>query len=319
MRLFWQLMILRAPEDGSGGASAGADSGGAAPSGDTGGSASASADPSPAAGGSEPSPAPAPASDDIFEFPSDVIDDGLAAEEVESIAPTPAPAPPSQDPAPAPAAAAPQVTEPQAPSAPTGTTPPSLTPADPMAIARVMRENEPALVEHLAQTEFALSPEDIQGLEEDAVAYTPKLLARTYVRMQQNMMAQLARVVPAMLTAHQEVSKRSEKSENAFFERWPGLKKEEFLPEVRRAAQMYRRMNPQASREEMIDELGQILSIKLKVPLTGVPTPRPAVPNGQPRAVQTTPPFRPAMGGPAAVPTPQEADPWAGLGQDFEG
>lgn len=322
MRLFWQTLILRAPEGETGAAPSASggepSSGSPTPSGDSGGSgAPAAASPEPTAP-STPS-SPAPVSDDVFEFPADVTDEGYTDEEV-VLQPEVPQQPVTQPEVPpvAPQAVAP--TTPEVPAAPTGTAPqqPSLTPADPMGIARVMRENEPALIEHLAQTEFALSPEDIQGLEEDAVSYTPKLLAKTYVRMQQNMMAQLARVVPAMLSAHSEISKRSEKSESTFFERWPGLKKEEYLPQVRQAAQMYRRMNPNVSKEEMIEELGQILSIRLKVPLTAVPSPRPTAPQGQ-RPVHTSPPFRPAMGGPASVPSQPESSPWDGLGQDFEG
>lgn len=319
MQLFRFLpMIYRNAEDG-GGAAPSPDAGAASPSGDVGGTPS-----SPDVGSATPSEPASPASPsaDDFSFPSDMDDDTFLAEEPAlepevPVAPV-EPAQPVAPAAPAPAAAAPA--SPQVPQGPTEPQQPTLSLADPMSIARVMRENEPNLIEHLAQTEFALSPEDIAGLEEDAVAYTPKLLAKTYVRMQQNMMAQFARVIPAMITAHSEITQKSAKSEEGFFSRWPGLNKDEYRSQVRHAAQVYRRMNPQATKEEMVEELGQILSIRLKVPLTAAPSPRPAAPNnGMQRPVQTTPPFRPAMGGPAAPPSPQAADPWAGLGQETEG
>ena len=110
MRLYWQTLILRAPE-GETGASTPAPAGDAptssAPSGDSGGSsADVSSSPSPSVE-SAPAPASVPASDDIFEFPSDVTDDGFADEEVvlqpqvpqepvqqpEGVPPAPAPAP----------------------------------------------------------------------------------------------------------------------------------------------------------------------------------------------------------------------------------
>lgn len=263
---------------------------------------------------------------ELFDFGVDSDGNPLEAEELEPIVTDVQPATTPQEAAPPPAS--PQATTPQQPAPQTPQEPspeaseprPSFTPADPISMARAMAANEAAFVEHLAQTEFALTQEDIQGLEEDAVSYTPKLLARTYMKMQLNLMGHLARVVPAMIQAHNQTTSQNSERETSFYAKWPDLNKKEYKDTVQRYARAYRSANPQASFEQMTEELGPMLMALLKINPSA-----PAAPasGAQPRSrtTATHPPFRPAMSGPSSPPPPQVDDPWAGLdpAQDYDG
>ena len=85
---------------------------------------------------------------------------------------------------------------------------------------------------------------------------------------------------------------------------------------------MYRQANPQATREQMIEELGPMVMIAAKVQ----PRPPGQQPNGGAGAPMTRQatggrppsPFKPAMGGPAAPPTPADDNPWQGLAPSDE-
>jgi hypothetical protein len=178
-------------------------------------------------------------------------------------------------------------------------------------MAEALMQNEPALLDHLAANEFKLSQEDIEALETDAPAYIPKLLARVFLKSQQSALRQMANIVPAMMQKMTEVTKRNTENENKFFSRWPNLKADQHGDTVRRLARTYRQMHPQASLDQMIEDLGPIVMITAKVPLT------PAAPNGSGHAPSGSPPpaFRPALSGSVSPPQPTDpnADPWGGL------
>lgn len=213
---------------------------------------------------------------------------------------------------PAPAtAAAPAAAEPPAAAPPTGPQEP-LSLAEPERIGQALAANFDTLVQHLAQNQFKLSEQDLQALETDAPAHIPTLLARVYLQTQQNMYQQLGRVIPHMVSKQMQTLKRNMENEGAFYGAWPSLDRTKHGAIVQRAAVMYRQMNPQASREQMIKDLGPIVMQAAGVPLT-------AMSNGQqpPQVPQTRvpqPPFRPALPGSVGSPPSVPDSEWAGLG-----
>lgn len=333
--------ITLAPEGvvGGGGSSPSPSAPSAAPSGGQAGSEGTSGAPDSGAGGGSPSPAanppepsPAPTSpepgtteggDGAFpDFGGFNTDEGAD----DDILPAAA-APASGDPAVPPAQPTPQVpaaepsapppsAEPPAPTpqAPTGQQEPSPppSPAEPGRIAEQLAANEANLIEHLAAGDFALSKEDLEALEADAPAAVPKLLARTFVRAQVGALRQMQQIVPAMIQGQMRVMRENWKNEQAFYKRWPDIDAVKHGPLVARYAQMYRQANPSAPMSQMIEELGPMVMVAGKI------TPAPTPVNGAPLAIrppQPTP-FKPAMGGPASPPQPQEVNEWAGMGQD---
>lgn len=191
----------------------------------------------------------------------------------------------------------------QAPGPQDATSP--LLPAEPGRLASLMAQSEPQLVNHLAATAFQLSQEDLQALETDAPGHIPKLLAKVYLRSQVNMMQQLERYIPAMLQRYAETAQKVSANEGKFYQRWPDIKQAQHGELVRRYAQVYRASNPQASMEQMIEDLGPMVMMAARI-----------VPQPQPNGGMRTPPagFRPAIGGSMAAPPPQtEQNPWEGL------
>lgn len=219
-----------------------------------------------------------------------------------------------------PAAAVPATGQQEPPSAVAPSAPQAvLDPADPMSLAAAMANEEPAMIEHLAQSVFKLSPEDIEELETNVVVAIPKLLAKAMVKMQQSNLMYLGRSLPAMLQRREAIIQRNAKNQSKFYEKWKDLKPEVHGDLVNRYGAVFRQMHPSATLEQMIDELGPMVMMAARVTPTvsapvaaaGTVVAPPAPTNG----VRPPPasPFVPAMGGAGS---PSLADP-AQLGPDW--
>lgn len=258
-------------------------------------------------------------SSDVMDFDSifgDGSDNAGAPEGDAKAKPSAQAAPPAVEasvPPPVPPQAQPQATPAPSPQAATSQPPPSaqaegaasLDPANPAAIAQALRDNEQAAIDHIAQTMFQLSREDVEALETNAVDVIPKLLARAVVRSQQMFLESMSRSVPAMMGRQVEALRRNAAGQNKFMARWPQLREHSEL--VNRLAITYRQMNPRASLDQMVEELGPIALMTAKLPLqppgqpqNPVAQPGPAAANGV-RPPQPSP-FVPAMGGPGQSP-----------------
>ena len=340
------IEILLAPEGGSAGAGAStsAPSGGAGPSGGAPSSGAPSSAPSshpnitPTSTPVTPAPSPSPAPSStpapgegvsVGEGPSvsqEAFDFGTLFGEDPFVTPAPSPPPaaPQVPPAPPPQAVVQQpevVAQPVASPSPVGTPQePSpqqvLSPAEPQKIADALMANEPAILDHVAKTLFALSPEDVEGLETNAAEMVPKLMARSFVKAQHNMLTQMGKIIPAMIQRHNAVNKAHLESEGKFYDRWKdtGLSKAKHQGIVDKYAQLYRKANPSASLEQMIEDLGPMVVMAAKIP------PASAQPNGsvgvspmarRPTSPQPTP-FVPAIGSPGVGNLNQEEgdQPW---------
>lgn len=263
-----------------------------------------------------------------FDFDA-IFGDGFFNEPAEKVAPPPVVAPPAPAPEPPvaltsqPAQAAPQ--EPAKPAAaqPQPGEPQALKfdPSDPMSVANAMQENRDAYIQRLAQTQFALSPEDMAALEADVTTAVPRLLARVYVDAAIGQMAQIAKSVPLMVQKHLEVSAARTQSENEFYSKWPQLDRKQHHELVNKYAVDLRRMHPDMSTEEMMNRVGPLVMMQAGIPFAtpgsanapgtsqppaGVPRPQVTVQqNGKAVQVPQPAPFVPAPPGVAgAVPIP---------------
>jgi hypothetical protein len=261
--------------------------------------------------------------------------DGLSPPE--GVKPEPKPTQPAQVEPAKPAVVAPEPAKPDAtatpaPTEPTSPTPgqtpqPNLDPYDPGTLAAHLAQNEEQVVQALADSQFKLSDKDVEALEADTVGTIPRLLARTAVVMQKNFLMQMANIVPRMVQAHGEVTKRHGEAVGEFYGRWPDIEKAKGQQIevgghklsvdqlVTRYATVYRQMNPTASRQEAIEAVGPMVMMAAKInpsASTTAPTTRPATPmapNGS-RSPQPAPfvPAGPASGG-AIQTTPSQLSP----------
>lgn len=204
------------------------------------------------------------------------------------------------------------------PSSPQETTP-SLSPSDPDALARALIQHEAAAIEHLAESAFKFSPEELTALDTDVIGTLPKLMAKVMVKSQQMFMKNLSQIVPAMLDRHATTTAKSKENEDAFFSAWPQLDRTKHSDVVARFARVYRGANPTATREQMMQDVGLMVATHLKLPLQATPngngthvTPSvPAAPRVQPS------PWQPAGATPGLGATPTD-DPFGYLGKHMD-
>ena len=202
--------------------------------------------------------------------------------------------------------------------APQGVTSPLPTHAEPGKIADALFQNRDAIIDHLAATQFKLSQAEAEALETDAVGAIPKIMARVFVEAQTAAMRQMQQVIPAMTSRISELNKRNDENAAKFYARWPDLKADLHGDAINRLARTYRQMNPQNTLDQMIEELGPIAMMTLKVQpgAVGHPVVNGGLPPGAPPR-RPPAPFRPAGAGPGGPSPVSSADPWSGLGGDY--
>lgn len=342
------LPVFQAPD--APGASSSAPSGGSEPStsGATPSSApSSSSSPAPTTPSATPSAEPqatpdaGDGADSSFEFmfspeggdPTNILGDlGLSPPEPKPQEPKPT-QPPSAEPpkpaatAPEPAAPAPTATPaPTEATSPTAATQPNLDPFDPGQLAQHLEQNQEQVVQYVADNLFKLSDKDVEALESDVVGTIPKLLARSFVAAQQNLLMQMSRIIPNMIQRHGEVTKQHNEAVNEFYTRWPdigkakdqrvaiGDKQVAVADLVKQYATVYRQMHPQASRQDAIEAVGPMVMMAAKlVPSAAAPQspaqrPSPMAPTGASGRPPQPSPFTPAgpsAGGAAPTTVPQ--------------
>lgn len=238
------------------------------------------------------------------------------AAQPQQLAPAPAPQAPATPAAEVAPVAAPS---PQGPDAAASASP-HLDPADPIAVAHALSQNEQAAIDFVAANTFKLTPEDIEALESDVVGTIPKLLARGFVKAQHNMLTQMGRIIPMMIQRHQQVTQRNSEHETKFFGRWPDLKPEAHGNLVRSYGAVYRKMHPNASTDDMIEALGPMVMMAAKVvpttPQAGAPvaaSPLLANPMANGSRPPQPQPFLPALGGGGAVQQQEVEEPWMAI------
>lgn len=210
------------------------------------------------------------------------------------------PAATTPEPGKQPTTATPAPTEAASPTQPQTTeAQPNLDPYDPGTLAAHLAQNEEQVIQHVADNVFKLSDKDVEELESNAVGTIPKLLARTLVTAQRNFLMQMANLVPRMIQAHGEVTKRHSEAEGEFYSRWPDLKKDQSITVagkpttvnqlVMQYASVYRQMNPQASRKDAIEYVGPMVMMAAGVTPSTQP-PAQSAPVASPMTNGTRPP-----------------------------
>lgn len=333
---WWKQSTRMFFDNGSDGAASGgsasSSSGGSAPSGGDAGGAVPSTSPAgdgggtttPASPASDPgstAPATTPSAPDANPWEALGGADDLDYLEVPPAVVPPAVVPPAPVPVVPPVVVPPVATPPaQTPVAPAEAPPAAapLSPSDPVSIANALEQNRNEVMAHLAQTKFALSPEDITELETDVVAAVPKIMSRVFLEAQMSMQKFLAQALPGMMKQYSTVTQANNDAETKFFDTHKELdiKNPQHRSTAIRIASIYRKANPTIPLEQLIREVGPMVKMALGVNAQTPVAATPAQIPGQPRGGTG---FRPAVnGGGGSSPAPAEQSPWAGLGQNFD-
>lgn len=220
-------------------------------------------------------------------------------------APQPTPPPPTP-PAPSPAAAPSAGATPTVP-APAATPPEELppfsvelgTPVNPSAPAATPpgRLTPEQLVAQLAQS-YQLDEQTREAWLDNAPEVLPKLLAQQHVRVAKEILGTLQKVLPGIVGNLVKQGSTRQNFTQAFYKRWPTLRSHHKA--VEQAIRVQRSVNPGATLEELIEQVGLTVSVMNKLPIEGVTPPAVSAP-GAPA------PFTPAAPTGAAPAAPAKS------------
>lgn len=316
--------------DAGGGSSASSPSAPSSGGGDSGGSSGAPAEP--AATSSEPASDPwaglgqTSFEPETVEVP--VAPPAPAVPNPEAVPPVQPPPAPQQQPALAQPPAPAQQVQPPGPQAqqqpqmePQAAPMPSV--ADPMELAAFMVDpkNLPQVIDYAAQQYFQLSDEDVKAIETDVVTALPKLMGRVHAQAVASAMRFVGQSVPQMYERLTKTSKANTAAQDKFFEAGGKTLDRNNPKHVETAAQvvsMYRRMNPNATMEQVIQMCVPMVHGALGMQyVPGAVSPAPSQPV-QPNMRPVAQAFQPAIPANGAPPQPQAPGPYDGLGRAFE-
>lgn len=278
---------------------------------------------------SSPSHPASSGAQEAFDF-SAIFQD--SPDESQAIVQPPAQVPPEVPP-PVPPPATPAAQTPQAaPAKPeSGTPAPPPTPQAPQAaeldrydpgmLSQHLASNEAQALEYVAENVFKLTPQEIEALETNVVETVPKLLAKVFVKSQQNVLMQLASMVPVMIQRQTVAMQRNSENADQFYKRWPMIDKTQHGDLVMKYGAVYRQMHPTANLSQMIEDLGPMIMMAARIapPIPGQAPPGQAANPAAQRAAgngRSPPPspFTPAIGAaPASAASAPEISPWEAM------
>jgi len=163
----------------------------------------------------------------------------------------------------------------------------------------------------LAKTHYRLSQEQVDELDTNPVEMLPKVMAKVYLDAVTATLAQVASNFPRMVNEVLERNKVGDSREELFYQAWPDLKGE--AKTVLRIAGAYRQMNPGATTDDFIREVGAQAMVTLRKPIPGMTA------NGAGEIQVPAKPFKPAAATPpstGAAPPPK--NPFEALNDSFD-
>lgn len=153
-------------------------------------------------------------------------------------------------------------------------------------------------------------PDDLAArLATEPETVLPKLAAKVHQAVMVGVQNQVTQMIPEMFQRMQQVQKANQSAMDAFYGRWPGLRKHE--KQVLEVGKMYRQMNPKATPQESVERIGMLVAAAMGFDPATLGKPQG---NGQQPAARRRPgaPARPAgVGGSQAGNAPAPENPWA--------
>ena len=214
-----------------------------------------------------------------------------------------------------PAPAAPQVTQQPAAAQPPagdqqqpGAAPEAKDPFE--ALDRTIQANRDATIQAVASQTYQLTPQELEAVATEPEKVLPQLMAKVHVNAVQGVLRHVSQQMPAMVSAIMQAKEQDRQREDSFFQAWPQLDRVKHRADIIRAAQVFRQLNPTASPEDFVRQVGAQVVIAHGLhqqPQAPAQNQQPAV---RPQVQQVAPPFRPAgvgMGGAPAAGRPQQS------------
>ena len=261
----------------------------------------------PADGGSS-ADGPAPEGVDPFSGMEDDLDAIDLGVQTPPTGDEPGEVPEAQPPATPKPAAQPQEAQPQQPAQPVQPGTPTAPRSQLQTAIDGFQANSKELAQWSAQNLFALSKEEAEALETDAVGIIPQLMGKVYVNALQAATNLIKNFVPEMVqqgSAQQnQRAARAAAALNEFYQTNSHLNVQQHGAAVDKWARAFRQMNPKASRQEAIAFVGRAVSAEFGL---------------APGSGRKAAPFAPARPGARA---PQRGnqphDPYAGMEDEYD-
>lgn len=178
---------------------------------------------------------------------------------------------------------------------------PAPTPESPVVDMETQRRQwQEDRVKYEAELEkyFAFSEEDAEKLREAPDEVLPKLAAKIYLDTYQTVMNGMYKVMPQVVAAVVQQRQAREELTQSFYGKWPDLNKPEYAKVIATVSATYANLKPQATQDEVLQEVGEMAMAALKLGVTPVvETPPPATPPVKP--------FSPATPGGGGTPPTQ--------------
>lgn len=161
---------------------------------------------------------------------------------------------------------------------------------------------------------FKLSDEDTELLRNEPEKVMPKLAAELFYDTHEAVVRSVMQLLPGLMQRYQSAQQVQQSNMNAFYEKWPALNDPKYTNDFNRISSMYGQLNPQASLEQFITEVGAQMMIANKIPFD-LQTGQVIQPAAQEPA--PTPAHRPAMPAAAASPGKAPAGEFEALAEEF--
>lgn len=160
--------------------------------------------------------------------------------------------------------------------------------------------------------QYAL-PDDLAArLATEPEQVLPFLAAKVHQHVEQQIVNKILSQIPQQIRNHLEGDRRNEEAKSAFYKAWPSLNFAEHHDKVMMVGQLFRQMNPNATAEQAIERIGQVVHAALGIPLPsrgngqGTPSAGAVAQVAAPRPGPQ--PFIPAGGSGGRAATPAEAN-----------
>ncbi len=171
-------------------------------------------------------------------------------------------------------------------------------------------------IAHLAQTEYAMPKEVADKLVSNPEEVYPTLAATMHVRLASQIGQAVSTLLPSIVEKIVSAKLEANRLENDFFRLYPLLADPRFRSVVAQSLSMARQANPQAPREQVMNDGASLAALKLRIAPQGVAPAQVVVPGAplspapipvqQPLVAPVAPlavvPFQPAAGGGGALP-----------------
>lgn len=172
--------------------------------------------------------------------------------------------------------------------------------------------------QHLERLEkaYAMDEEMAQAFQTEPELVLPKMAAKMHMDITRDVMAGVQAIFPQLLQQINSQQSLESQSRNEFFSVNSDLNKPEYEDAIQKVGQMFRQVNPKASKAEAIERIGVLTRSALGLPpLQTTPAEQQ---KAQPKPLAAVRPFTPARGG-GAAPAVKTQNVWEEFASDEDG